>query len=159
MGIESFGVVLRAKRTLPIKEIRSAVLSFPNVHFVKDDNSGSSFEYNDGEHLVELLLRGSDKDAEFDLCVRFALCNPDGVEGKFTRLIAWAASRWRPAIWQLSSATKQKTQFSPDESDVFLANVREEVRALGQVWQKAFGIKRGLVRVEDVFGWLGVPPS
>jgi len=154
MGIESFNVVLRAKRTASIEDIRRAVLSFPNVHFVKADECGLAFEFNDDTHLMEILLRGQDSDAEFDLCVRFALCNPDGIEEKFKQFVTWAACQWRPTIWQLSSAKKGKTSFEPEEVDLFLKGVTEEIDALRRVWQRAFGSKRGPVRVDEVFRWI-----
>ncbi len=155
MGIESFSVTLRAKRTEPIESVRRELESYPHFKLLSRDGRGLSFEYADGECIIEALLRGTDQEAEFDVCVRFALCNPDVVEKRFIEFIRWAKDRWNPdQLWQMTSVSKDKSTFGPDELDEFLKRVPSEVQALRAVWQRAFGPKRGAVRVADAYQWV-----
>ena len=159
MSIESFSVTLRAKHQEPIESVRRDLESYPYFKLLNRDRRGLSFEYADGECIIEALLRGTDQEAEFDLCVRFALCNPDAVEQRFAEFITWAKDHWHPQLWQMTSVSKDKTSFGSDELDEFLVRLPSEVQAVRAVWQRAFGSKRGAVRVEDVYRWMGIAPK
>lgn len=161
MGIESFGVVLRAERSSSLTSIRQVLQSYENLKLLKEGGSEATYECDDGECLFEVLLRGDDNEKEFDLSVRFSLCNPDAVESRFLEFIAWAGRRWHPQLWQMSSASKEKVSFNPDELHLFEERAPSEIRTLRNAWQRTFGMKRGAVRVKDVYNWLktdGVPP-
>jgi len=162
MGIESFGVVMRAERSSALSSIRQALQSYPNLRLLDERASEVAYEFHDGECLFEVLLRGTDREKEFDLNVRFALCNPDIVEQRFLDFIFWAKRLWQPRLWQMSSVSKEKVDFNPDELHLFEERAPSEIRALRSAWQKTFGVKRGAVRVTDVYSWIrtdGVPHS
>jgi hypothetical protein len=162
MAIESFGVLMRAEHSAVRRPPRQVLKSYPHLKLLAEDASEAAYEYFDGECLFEVLCRGKETDREFDVFVRFALCNPDQVERRFLDFIEWARGQWQPRLWMMSSVSKEKVSFSPGELHEFQEAAPTQIRALRAVWQKAFGSKRGAVRVKEVYSWLesgGVSPE
>lgn len=151
MGVAAFQIVLRAERITSMKSIKESIQSLNNIRFVGQDHLGFAYEYHDGKYLYEILLRGDDTDLEFDASVRFALCNPDGIEQVFLVFIKWALISWHPSIYLFTSVLKQKVFYEKNEVHLFLENAHSEIQAMRDFWQQSFGTKRGAVRVEDVF--------
>src|ERR1051325_2552559 len=130
MGIESFGVLMRGQRLTSREVPRRTLELYPNLKLISEDISEAAFEYFDGQCLFEVLCRGKDTDREFDISARFALCNPDEIEFRFLDFIEWARAQWQPHLWMMSSVSKEKTEFSPDELRQFQERAPREISAL-----------------------------
>jgi hypothetical protein len=152
MGVESFTMMMRARRYTAIAEVDQAIRRYRHVQFLRSDTLGVAYEYADGDHLFEVLLRGCDTQANFDLSIRFALCNPDSIESHFAVFVRWAIQQWQPTVIWLMSSKFRKTPLSPDDYDTFLRqDMHREIEALRESWQASFGRRRGPVRVCDAY--------
>ncbi len=157
MGIESFGIKMRAQRHSPIAAIDHAIRSLPFVRFVRADVVGIAYEHFDQRHLIEMLLTGYDAEAEFDLSVRFALCNPDAVQRPFIEFVRWAIAQWQPStVWLLTSRFRKTPLLPPDYDSFLTRDGCADIQALRESWQARFGGKRGPVRVADAYSFAGV---
>jgi hypothetical protein len=154
MGIESFGVLLRSERHFSIEEINTSIRLLESVNVVFEGDSESSYEYFDGKHLYEILISGSNYEAEFDVNVRFALCNYESIDLIFIKFVSWVISKWNPSIYLHSSLLKEKVFYDKSEAILFCKNVQSEIKPLRKMWQQQFGTKQEPVRVENVFMWL-----
>jgi hypothetical protein len=154
MGIESFNILVRAERNASMDFIKESVLAFGNIKFVETNELGDSYEYFDDKYLFEILIRGDDLNSEFDINIRFALCNEDGIEDVFLSFVKSIAERWNLTIYLLSSILKERNFFDRNETQLFFEKVSLEIQALRLFWQKNFGNKRGPIRPDDVFGWI-----
>ena len=149
MGIECYGVSLYS--TVSADVIGKAIHQRPFI-VSRGEHAlfgGRKFEYDDGRHLIELLL--SQRGDRSCLDIRFALSNHSTIDEPFIELTRWVVSLMSPEIWPMN-ATKLISDSLPFSTDsAFFTVVRTEIAAIRGRWIDEFDPPRGAIKVDQAW--------
>ncbi len=151
MGIEAFTITINAERTSSMEKVHKSVEVLKHIKFLNTYKDETTYEFYDGKHLFEILIRENENYNYFQINVRFALSNYDTIEPLFLNFVEWCLNQWKASIILQTSLLKKKIEYEVNEALLFLQLAPDEIKALRDYWLSNFQSKRGPVRVEDAY--------
>lgn len=152
MGMEAFTISISSK-ALPTA-LREFFLAqgFLEIAGPMNFKRGIAMEIETDEFIVEALI--SDHPNSGDVDLRYALSNPDSVDGFFRTLVQSILHRW-PSHVSFISGTQKDLDFAPEKGDAMLLSLEDQMPKLRAIWQSRAGTKIGRVRVAEVSKFMG----
>lgn len=132
MGCEDFQVMLKSRIVKKVSEVRQFLAKHPNIAMLGD----LTYEYSDGEHVVEFELRASEK---LELSIRFALCNPASVDSVFIALVEEISDRFDLNV-QVMDVVR---------GDEGVQQIGGCISFKRELWQKDFGLETAALGCDE----------
>jgi hypothetical protein len=163
MGVEAFGVSLHFVKPGVEELILNCLKTIPQLA-MQDEQRTASYgtttgEYCDGSHIIEVQLFRDLGAGDCKLAARFSLCSYETIDRIFVGLVQRVLSLFPAEVWLMTSATKNRARYAPEELGVVVAALPEEISAMRAHWQNLFGGKQGVVRPDDSFSFVGAIPT
>jgi hypothetical protein len=154
MGFEAFSIVFENNECPDTLEEFFHKRKFAHLRHESDKGRSTRFEYTTDKFIIEAWVTTQEARLQ-KTRIEFALCNGEGVDKCFERIIEEYLRSFPSEVWFLTSSTKGLSM-GHDETANVLAAIQREIPLLRQAWTKAFGDKRGPVRIADAYRFVAV---
>lgn len=160
MGVDIFGISMRFVESGVQAQVREILQGYAQIQ-LRGEGEAAGFEcmtaeYNDGSHFIEFQLSREIANDECTLAIRFSLCSYPSIDAIFVEIVKHVLSAHEATVWLMTSALRQKRHFPPGELEWLAAALPDEISAMRAYWQGLFGIRQGVVRVDDSFSFVGL---
>jgi hypothetical protein len=156
MGFEAFSIVLETDRSIETLEEFFAHRQFKKKgpKALGTSQPRSEFEYQTQEFVIEASVNAKSSFVP-QTRIEFALCSGDNADKFFVRLVTEYLELFPSEAWLLTSKTKGLS-FGRGDTTGVLEAIRRELPVLREAWTRAFGDRRGPVRIADAYRFVGV---